>query len=474
MIVAAYARMSSDHQEESPHVQLDAIRSYCERNGHTIVAEYVDEGLSGGLELAKREAACRMLADAQRGLFQGIVCRSQRRLGRDSVDLGLFRREAKRRKLELFFVDGVYEDSAQGDFMWNVLAAQAEFERRLTGERIRASNLYKARQGRWVCGSAPLGFRYVAERKALEVDEARVADVHAVFEAFVSTGGNRTLTCRELNTRGIRGGLGALWSHKQLITIIRNPLYLGRVRYGAFESEFEAIPRIVPESLVLEARQLAESRGRRPRANGLFVWTPVLYCGTCGAKVSGTRHGRPPDDPHDYYACWRSTRQFSCKAPRIASVRIERLAVPVIRELLLPFASEVGSHRGKQRKRPDNEASRRQALESRKARLLDLYLAQGIDMEGYLSELGLIEAQLRELATEPVVPAFLVGLATKAIVDDLEVHWPRMTPSKQRSLILLVTPRIVLTTGRDATAEIHSPLSPEPIVTTDHRRNQYR
>ncbi len=78
--VAVYARASTDQQDESCEVQLDIVRDYCQRHNLTIVAEYVDEGLSGGLELTKRPAACRMLADAAKGLFQGIVCRSQRRL----------------------------------------------------------------------------------------------------------------------------------------------------------------------------------------------------------------------------------------------------------------------------------------------------------------------------------------------------------------------------------------------------------
>ena len=48
MIVALYARYSSDNQrEESIVAQFRACREYCKRKGSSIIHEYADEAYSG-------------------------------------------------------------------------------------------------------------------------------------------------------------------------------------------------------------------------------------------------------------------------------------------------------------------------------------------------------------------------------------------------------------------------------------------
>src|SRR5262245_23072822 len=87
---AAYFRMSTLRQEDSIERQRSTVVPYAERNGYAIVQEYVDEGLSGSEE-GKRKAFMQMLADAQRGKFQLILCDDQDRFARfDSITFGYY------------------------------------------------------------------------------------------------------------------------------------------------------------------------------------------------------------------------------------------------------------------------------------------------------------------------------------------------------------------------------------------------
>src|SRR5262245_57236015 len=83
-----YYRMSDPRQEESVERQQSQVIPYAKRMGYTLVAEYVEEGIAGD-EIERRPAFQRMLKDAQKGLFDVILCDDKDRFGRfDSFELG--------------------------------------------------------------------------------------------------------------------------------------------------------------------------------------------------------------------------------------------------------------------------------------------------------------------------------------------------------------------------------------------------
>src|ERR1019366_4315559 len=69
--VALYARVSTNNGQD-PEVQLRELREYCQRRGWEIVREYVDVGISG--TKAKRPELDRLMTDAHRRRFDGVVC----------------------------------------------------------------------------------------------------------------------------------------------------------------------------------------------------------------------------------------------------------------------------------------------------------------------------------------------------------------------------------------------------------------
>lgn len=70
MNVAVYARVSTLNGQD-PEMQLRELREYCQRQGWTIVMEYVDAGISGAKE--KRPELDRLLSDAHRRNFDAVV-----------------------------------------------------------------------------------------------------------------------------------------------------------------------------------------------------------------------------------------------------------------------------------------------------------------------------------------------------------------------------------------------------------------
>ncbi|MEE8282161.1 MAG: recombinase family protein, partial [candidate division NC10 bacterium] len=76
--VSLYARVSTNQQD--PEVQLRELRNLAAARGWTITGEYVDAGISGAS--TSRPELSRLLADAHRGCFAGILVWRLDRLGR--------------------------------------------------------------------------------------------------------------------------------------------------------------------------------------------------------------------------------------------------------------------------------------------------------------------------------------------------------------------------------------------------------
>src|SRR5215813_12835415 len=113
----AYYRMSDARQENSIERQQSQVLPYAEKHGYPIIRDYVDEAIAGD-EIARRKGFQRLLADAQAGLFDVILCDDKDRFGRfDCIDLGEVVAPLRRKGVRL-------ETVAQGKIDWNSFAGR--------------------------------------------------------------------------------------------------------------------------------------------------------------------------------------------------------------------------------------------------------------------------------------------------------------------------------------------------------------
>jgi DNA invertase Pin-like site-specific DNA recombinase len=136
MRVALYARVSTLNGQH-PEMQLSELREYCSRRDWQIIAEYVDEGISGSRE--RRPQLDRLMADAHRRKFDAVLVwkidrfgRSLRHLVNALADLDAY---------GVAFVslrDNIDLSTPSGRLMFQVIGAMSEFEKSLIQERVRA------------------------------------------------------------------------------------------------------------------------------------------------------------------------------------------------------------------------------------------------------------------------------------------------------------------------------------------------
>ena len=166
----------------------------------------------------------------------------------------------------------------------NVLLSFAQFEREVTGERIRDKIAASKKKGMWMGGLVPLGYDIQDRKLVMNPAEAEV--VRRIFDRYLDLKCVRTLKV-ELDRAGVRSKIrmsqegkrsgGRSFARGALYRILRNPIYLGEVRHqdASYAGEHEAIvPRGVWDAV---QQTLAGNLRRRDRGEG--VKSPSLLTG---------------------------------------------------------------------------------------------------------------------------------------------------------------------------------------------------
>ena len=160
--------------------------------------------------------------------------------------------------------------TSMGRLTLNVLLSFAQFEREVTGERIRDKIAASKKKGMWMGGFAPLG--YDAIDRKLRINEAEAKTVGLLFDLYLKLGGVRHLQeeCQRLGLRtklrrmldGRQSG-GTAFSRGHLYRILSNPIYIGRIPHKgrSYDGEHEAI--INAETWDKVQAQLAMNAGRK-------------------------------------------------------------------------------------------------------------------------------------------------------------------------------------------------------------------
>src|SRR3954462_5199718 len=242
---AIYTRKSSEEGLEQDFNSLAAQREACEafirsqRNEGWQLARtrYDDGGFSGGN--VERPALQHLIADIRAGRIDIVVVYKVDRLTRSLADFA--------RLVELFDAEGVSfvsvtqqfnTTSSMGRLTLNVLLSFAQFEREVTGERIRDKIAASKRKGLWVGGPLPLGYEMKEDKIAVVEDEAE--RVRLIYQRYLELSGVNALV-RDLRDRNIRTKKrllatganrgGVLFERGSLFYLLRNRFYIGEIKY---------------------------------------------------------------------------------------------------------------------------------------------------------------------------------------------------------------------------------------------------
>ena len=181
---AIYARVSTNDQ--TTENQLLALRDLAERNGHQIVAEYIDHGVSG--VAAKKDARAKLLLDAKTKKFSVLYCVSIDRLSRSTKDLLQVVEELNTLNITLIFQrENIDTKSAMGQFFLTVLSSIAQLERETMISRINAGIARAKSQGKKLGRPSKLNASLVNAVNLLREKGVSIRDISKTANIGVGT-----------------------------------------------------------------------------------------------------------------------------------------------------------------------------------------------------------------------------------------------------------------------------------------------
>jgi len=345
---AVYTRKSTEDGLEQEFNSLDAQFEACaayalsqRHEGWQLVKDrYDDGGFSGGN--MERPGLKRLLADIEAGKVDIILLYKIDRLTRSLTDFSKIVEVLDRAGASFVSITQSFNTTtSMGRLTLNMLLSFAQFEREVTGERIRDKIAASKKRGFWMGGPVPLGYE-VQDRK-LVVIETGAEQVRHIMRRYLALG-NVPALVEELDQKGYRTKVqrrssgphrgGCIYRRGTLYHLLSNRTYRGFIVHKgkAYAGEHEPI---VDEELwdAVQSRLAANASGssRRLKHQHPSLLTGKVLDGERRAMTPS--HGTKRGKRYRYYVT-RTDQLDGSRAWRVSAHDLEQLVCSRIAEKL--------------------------------------------------------------------------------------------------------------------------------------------
>jgi len=349
-----YTRCSTDDQAQGDFTTLDAQAHHCKNMLDAFGYELADIGKNGivnddgysgkdlnrpGIQTILSQVKKKSQVDEKRP-FDGIIFFRLDRLTRNPRDLYSLIDTFRDSDIDFISVrENLDSSTAIGRVVIGILGLLSAFERELTGERVKASAIARTRQGMWVGGMLPYGYKLVKngdplpnghQPKNIMFDE-RVAPYLKILWEMAADNKSLTRIGQELHRLGIKTPSGKDWRRQCLSRIIKNPFYKGYLRYSG-ELHKGNHPALIDETLWEKANRIVSAR--LPGHNFVqkarqyeYLLAGIIKCGECGSYMMCNFAGGRDKKRFFYYECNRSKQALGCSSSRISATVFDQAII---------------------------------------------------------------------------------------------------------------------------------------------------
>lgn len=392
-IVACYCRVSTENQIENYSIdeQRERLEAFCKAHGWSNPKMYIDPGFSGGS--LNRPALSKLLEDVAEHRINTVVVYKLDRLSRSQKDtLYLIEDVFGKNNVDFISVCENFDTSTPlGKAMIGIISVFAQLEKDQITERFTMGRIGRAKNGLYHGGStAPTGYDYVDGH--LVTNEYAAMQVREVYNRFLHGESVHAIQ------RCMSEKYGGWSSHSLVYSVLKNSVYIGKIKFGGIEYDGEHA-HIISNEMFYETQRLLSERStnqkdyqKTPFRAG-FLLSGLIYCGNCGAKYHGN---------HGYYKCYsraKSDKKYiidpDCKNPNIVINELDDYVRTEIYRISVD-PSAVTSYEDTTDPNINRRNSLKAHLEKIKVqadKLLDLYQINDMPVDSITTRLQSLEAE---------------------------------------------------------------------------------
>ena len=338
---ALMSRVSSDEQAKgySLDVQSEALEKYCLRNDIEIVYSFREDHSAKSFD---RPAFQRFLEHAKKNHrnIDLLLFSTWDRFSRNAMDAYHMIDRLKKMGIEAQSIEQPIDFSIpENKMMLAMYLVMPEIDNDRRSIKIKSGIRGAKKAGRWT-SSAPYGYRNSRDEqnKPLLVPNADSEHIRKAFEEVLK-GGVQSEVVKWLNSKGVKV------QKTRFSLMLRNPVYMGKIRVAAFENEPEELiegvhEAIVSEELFYKVQQVL--KGNFPRKhltaakrNDMLPLRGILRCTKCGNKLTGSRSRGRQGNRYAYYHC------NGCRKERYRADRVNAQLTDILNGFQFSNDSEV-------------------------------------------------------------------------------------------------------------------------------------
>lgn len=332
MNAVIYARYSSHSQQEtSIEGQLKVCYEYCEKQGYTVVNEYIDRAMSGRDD--NRPSFLRMISDSSKKGFQYVVVYQFDRFSRNRFSSAKYKELLKSNGVRVLSAKETVSDQPDGILVEGFFECMAEYYSAELSQKVKRGMDINAEKCLSTGGNIALGYK-IDREKRFQIDNDKAPIVKKVFEMYAD-GISISEIVDYLNRLGYTTAKGKEFKKNSLQTMLRNKRYTGVYTYKGTEIP-DGIPRIISDELFEKvAKRLAKNKQApaRSKAKEDYLLTTKLFCGYCKEMMTGISGKGHLGSVYRYYTC-NGKRKHGCNKKSVRKEHIENIVVEQCKKLL--------------------------------------------------------------------------------------------------------------------------------------------
>lgn len=397
-----YLRVSTEEQAKegfSIHAQKEKLTSYANINDWDIYDFYIDDGISGK-NITDRPSIKRLIEDVKSGKVNNVLIYKLDRLTRSVKDLINL--------IELFeehncsfnsVTEKLDTSNAVGRMFIKIIGIFAEFERENLAERVSFGYEQKTREGNYTNTNGVNGYDYIIGSGELVVNEVEKDIVNRIFDLYLE-GNSMLKIARKFNIEQVPTKRGGDWSQSTIKSILTNPLYIGKIRYGvgkknqtkAFKVDGSQ-ETIIDEIKFNKVQQVMEKRKhfinkKYPSERAYF--TTALRCAKCGAKFHPKMSKKENSDTY-YITYYCNNKQLSrCSCSGISHIKVLDAFEKYIANIKLEPIKEINTIK-KDTKKEENIIKELNKLDNKRKNLQTLFINEEISSTDYQDMIKIVE-----------------------------------------------------------------------------------
>ena len=325
-----YARFSCEKQtEQSIEGQIRVCNEFAERNGYTIVHQYIDRATSGKTD--HRKEFQEMIKDSAKGGFDFVLVYKLDRFARNRYDSAMNKALLKKNGVRVLSACEHITDSPEGIILEAMIEGYAEYYSADLAQKVSRGMRESSIKGQYTGGFVLFGYK-VANKK-LYIDETESQIVWKIFNDFLNGKQIKDIVLW-LNESGIRTHTGAKFHISRVSSMLRNEKYIGKcvIKGQVYDNIY---PRIITDDVfqtVQERLALNERSANRVRAYEEFLLTGKLFYAHCGDMITGDNGTSHTGTKYFYYKC--ASKKKNARACESRAFHKDLLEDSIYRQIL--------------------------------------------------------------------------------------------------------------------------------------------